>query len=282
MKRMTLDRILPQFLLKENARGSSPRILILFYALCVSVLLITNGKIGAMAGVYTISFLTVMAYFALGNFLLKIKRSRLPRPESAKPFVVALALLLVIIALYGNIKLQSDLLVVFLQYFVPAIVIIQILLKRNIILEYLVVVVTSFLQSVNDLARFTRLRLSRTLRSLTQQEFVYFTKGDDVASLNRVMMYVEENEITKRLKVVSVKKPGEHVPQELINDVKVLDRAYPDLSIEFIEIEGDFGPELVEQLSSSWSIPANFMFIGSPGDKFPYRVAELGGVRLII
>lgn len=282
MKRMTLDRILPQFLLKENARGSSPRILILFYALCVSVLLITNGKIGAMAGVYTISFLTVMAYFALGNFLLNIKRSRLPRPESAKPFVVALALLLVIIALYGNIKLQSDLLVVFLQYFVPAIVIIQILLKRNIILEYLVVVVTSFLQSVNDLARFTRLRLSRTLRSLTQQEFVYFTKGDDVASLNRVMMYVEENEITKRLKVVSVKKPGEHVPQELINDVKVLDRAYPDLSIEFIEIEGDFGPELVEQLSSSWSIPANFMFIGSPGDKFPYRVAELGGVRLII
>lgn len=282
MKRMTLDRILPQFLLKENARGSSPRILILFYALCVSVLLITNGKIGAMAGVYTISFLTVMAYFALGNFLLKIKRSRLPRPESAKPFVVALALLLVIIALYGNIKLQSDLLVVFLQYFVPAIVIIQILLKRNIILEYLVVVVTSFLQSVNDLARFTRLRLSRTLRSLTQQEFVYFTKGDDVASLNRVMMYVEENEITKRLKVVSVKKPGEHVPQELINDVKVLDRAYPDIAIEFVEIEGLFGPEIVQRLSTTWNIPANFMFIGSPGDKFPYRVAELGGVRLII
>ncbi len=282
MKRMTLDRILPQFLLKENARGSSPRILILFYALCVSVLLITNGKIGAMAGVYTISFLTVMAYFALGNFLLKIKRSRLPRPESAKPFVVALALLFVIIALYGNIKLQSDLLVVFLQYFVPAIVIIQILLKRNIILEYLVVVVTSFLQSVNDLARFTRLGLSRTLRSLTQQEFVYFTKGDDIASLNRVMMYVQENEITKRLKVVSVKKPGEHVPKELINDVKVLDRAYPDIAIEFVEIEGLFGPEIVQRLSTTWNIPANFMFIGSPGDKFPYRVAELGGVRLII
>jgi len=282
MKRMTLDRILPQFLLKENARGSSPRILILFYALCVSVLLITNGKIGAMAGVYTISFLTVMAYFALGNFLLKIKRSRLPRPESAKPFVVALALLFVIIALYGNIKLQSDLLVVFLQYFVPAIVIIQILLKRNIILEYLVVVVTSFLQSVNDLARFTRLGLSRTLRSLTQQEFVYFTKGDDIASLNRVMMYVQENEITKRLKVVLVKKPGEHVPKELINDVKVLDRAYPDIAIEFVEIEGLFGPEIVQRLSTTWNIPANFMFIGSPGDKFPYRVAELGGVRLII
>jgi hypothetical protein len=26
----------------------------------------------------------------------------------------------------------------------------------------------------------------------------------------------------------------------------------------------------------------NFMFIGSPGDRFSYRVAELGGVRLIM
>ncbi|HQZ43503.1 MAG TPA: APC family permease, partial [Flavobacteriales bacterium] len=81
MKRMTLDRVLPQILLKETKRGSSPRILILFFLLCVSVLLITNGEIGALAGVYTISFLIVMAFFAYGNFLLKIKRARLPRPE---------------------------------------------------------------------------------------------------------------------------------------------------------------------------------------------------------
>ena len=64
--------------------------------------------------------------------------------------------------------------------------------------------------------------------------------------------------------------------------MKVLDRAYPDIAIEFVEIEGLFGPEIVQRLSTTWNIPANFMFIGSPGDKFPYRVAELGGVRLII
>ena len=282
MKRMTLDRVLPQFLLKETSRGSSPRILILFYGLCVSVLLITAGDIGAMAGVYTISFLIVMAYFALGNFLLKIKRSRLPRPESAKPFVVALALVLVVTALYGNVRLQPDLLVVFLQYFVPAILIIQVFLKRNVILEYLAVVVSSFLESVDDLARFTRVRLNRTIRSLTQQEFVYFTKGDSISTLNKVMMYVEENEITKRLKVVTVKKVGEVTPADFLSDVRVLDRAYPDISIEFIEIEGTFGPSLVHKLSEEWKIPTNFMFIGSPGDKFPYRVADLGGVRLII
>ena len=47
-------------------------------------------------------------------------------------------------------------------------------------------------------------------------------------------------------------------------------------------MEGKFGPDLISRLSEEWKIPVNFMFIGSPGDHFPYRIEELGGVRLII
>ncbi len=137
LKRMTLDRILPQFLLKENNRGSSPRILIVFYLLCLSVLFITEGELGPLAGVYTISFLSVMIYFGLGNFLLKIKRSRLPRPEYAPEFAVGLAIFAIIVALYGNVKMHPDYLVVFLQYFLPAILIIYLFLRRNAVLKYL-------------------------------------------------------------------------------------------------------------------------------------------------
>jgi len=43
-----------------------------------------------------------------------------------------------------------------------------------------------------------------------------------------------------------------------------------------------FGPDLINRLSGEWKIPVNFMFVGSPGDHFPYRIDELGGVRLII
>jgi hypothetical protein len=49
-----------------------------------------------------------------------------------------------------------------------------------------------------------------------------------------------------------------------------------------VEVEGKFGPDIIEELSEKWKIPKNFMLIGSPGDKFPYRVSELGGVRLIM
>ena len=84
-----------------------------------------------------------------------------------------------------------------------------------------------------------------------------------------------------RLKIVNIKKEGEN-NDLLRQDLKVLDRAYPEIDIEFLEITGVFGPEIIEELSQKWNIPKNFMFIGSPGDRFSYRVAELGGVRLIM
>ena len=43
--RMTLDRCLPQFLLKTNSRGTTHRIIIAFFLLCVSVLAITHQSV---------------------------------------------------------------------------------------------------------------------------------------------------------------------------------------------------------------------------------------------
>jgi amino acid transporter len=282
MKRMTLDRVLPQFLLKNSTRSSAPWILVFFYLLCISILLITMGKIGPLAGVYTISFLLVMIYFGFGNFLLKIKRSRLPRPEYATPFAVAVAILAVAIAIYGNIKLHPEYLVIFLQYFIPAVIIVNLLLRRNNILQYLLVVIESFIDTIRNVAASSHARIEKILRRLISQQFVYFTKGDDISVINKVMIYVTENEITRKLKIVTVLKEGEKVTDEFLQDIKVIDRAYPQVDIEFVVIEGSFGPQLINKLSREWKIPVNFMFISSPGDKFPYKVSELGGVRVII
>ena len=78
VNRMTLDRILPNYFLKTNKKGSFYRIAIGFLILCVSVLLATKGDLASLAGVYTFSFLSVMALFGIGNLLLKIKRRKLP------------------------------------------------------------------------------------------------------------------------------------------------------------------------------------------------------------
>lgn len=98
LERMTLDRILPNALLKKNKKGSSYRIIILFYILSISVLWITNGNVKLLAGVYTISFLSVMILFGFGNILMKLKRAKLPRPEKASWVGVLIAITAVVIS----------------------------------------------------------------------------------------------------------------------------------------------------------------------------------------
>lgn len=282
MKRMTLDRIFPQILLKENSRGSSPRILILFYILCFSILFITAGELAPLAGVYTISFLAVMAFFGFGNMLLKIKRSRLPRPEYAPPSLVILGILGILMALYGNVKLHPEYLVVFLQYFIPSILIIYLLLKRKVVIHYLLLYANSLFDKIQKASLFSRFHLTKEMRRLNKQPFVYFTKGDNIAILNKVIQYVQENEITQKLKIVTVLQKEQKLNKIFERDFQALDRAYPDIKIEYIQITGVFGPEMIDRLSREWDIPHNFMFIGSPGDRFPHRLSDLGGVRLII
>jgi amino acid transporter len=282
MKRMTLDRIFPQALLKENAKGSSPRILIVFYILCFSILFITAGELAPLAGVYTISFLSVMAFFGFGNLLLKIKRAKLPRPEYAAPIVVCLGILGILIALYGNVKLHPDYLVVFLQYFIPAILIIYLFLKRKVVIHYLLLYANSVFDKIQKASVFSRFHLTKEMRKLNKQPFVYFTKGDNIAILNKVIQYVQENEITQKLKIVTVLQKEQKLNKTFERDFQALDRAYPDIKIEYIQIPGVFGPEIIDRLSREWNIPHNFMFIGSPSDRFPHRLSDLGGVRLII
>ncbi len=282
IKRMALDRIYPQFFLAETRRGSNYVILTGFFLLCLSILFLTNGKIGPLSGVYTISFLSVMAYFALGNFLLKSKRAKLPRPVYASIFSVLVALLAVVTALYGNIQLHPEYLVVFLQYFLPAMLLIYATLKRQVLMSYALLVLRSFSDAVRALALRSRIAIRQRVHKLQNQEFVFFTKGHDLATLNQVMIYVQANEVTNKLKLVAILQEGQTIEQSFLDDLAVLDRAYPHICIEFVTRVGTFGPEIINELSKEWRIPKNFMFISSPGDRFPYKISELGGVRLII
>ena len=287
LERMALDRILPQFFLKKNKKGASYRIIIMFLLLSISVLLITRGNVKLLAGVYTISFLSVMALFGIGNILLKVKRASLPRPEYARWTSVVFAIVAVIVALAGNLLMKPkdglpSNFSVFLEYFAPAIIFILIMLNRTALLKLLFNVIQSMFEPIRKFVINTNRSIIKTIEDINKQEFVFFTKGDSIATLNKVMLYVSRNEHTKKIKIVLVLNQGDIVPENLPTEIDFLDREYPNIDIEFLTVDGKFGPTLIKQLSEKWDIPINFMFIGSPSDKFPYRIEELGGVRLII
>jgi len=367
--RMTLDRCLPQFLLKTNSRGTTHRIIVAFFLLCVSVLAIThqtvpketvagiagaveslktdtdvnsadaspelirrrvnravltleadalsdrgkaiyktlsaedrgnlpkmsaaeiekklhvageNGQIKKLAGIYTISFLSVMALFGLGNVLLKLRRANLPRPAQANWIAVIVAISAVVAGLIGNALIDSAYVWTFLQYFIPAMLVIMMMLGRISLLKASLSLVRSLTAGVvGPMTRITK-AVREKIEEINAQQIVFFTRGDNIANLNNALLYVRQNEHTNRLKIVTVTNDHVQAPDNLEQELKFLDQAYPEIDIDFVQLEGQFGPDLIQELSDKWSIPRNLMFIGSPGGRLPYDLGELGGVRLII
>jgi amino acid transporter len=363
--RMTLDRCLPQFLLKTNRRGTTHRIIVAFFLLCVSVLAIThqtvpveapagiagaveslkstdadatpelirrrvnravltldetelsdrgkaifktlsaedranlptmspeqiseklhvageNGQIKKLAGIYTISFLSVMALFGMGNVLLKLRRANLPRPAQANWLAVIVAVSAVLCGLVGNALIDPSYLITFLEYFIPAMLVIMIMLGRISLLKAALSLVRSMTAGiVGPMTKLTK-AVREKIEEINAQQIVFFTRGDNIANLNNAMLYVRNNEHTNRLKIVIVTNDHVQTPENLAQELEFLDHAYPEIDIEFVQHEGQFGPELIQELSDKWNIPKNLMFIGSPGGRLPYDLGELGGVRLII
>ena len=227
--------------------------------------------------------IAVMALFGLGNILLKIRRKRLPRPERSSWISILIAISAVLLALIGNIQMNPDYTFVFLEYFLPTILLIGVMLNRTLLLKTLLRIIRYLLTPIQSGLQKSMHAIIGAIDRINSQKFVYFSKNDSIETLNKVMLYIERNEHTRNLKIVRfISEEGEKSPKSFLADIDAVDREYPGIKIEFIELKGVFGPKEIQKLSKKWNIPVNFMFLGSPGDQFPYRIEELGGVRLII
>lgn len=280
--RMTLDRCLPQFLLKRNRRGTTHRISIIFFFLCSSIVFLTGGNLFSLAGVYTISFLGVMSLFAGGNILLKVRRAKLPRPERAGWFVVLFALIITLTGLIGNIVIDVKNLQYFITYFIPTVVVVAIMFLRIHILKLILVLFGGISEKVRNFNESSSKWILEKIDGINSQSVIFFTGGDSAANLNSAMLYVHKNELTKRIQVIHIYQDKDKIPKRLKEDLKFLDEVYPEIKIELVLLKGVFNPETVNKISKEYKVAKNYMFIGAPGHKFPHQLEDLGGVRIII
>ena len=281
VRRMSLDRCLPQVLLSENKwRRTNHWIILAFFLFCCSILFITKGDVTILAGVYTIAFLCVMALFATGNMLLKQLRSRLPRAIRAGWPSVTIALIAVLVGLAGNLSLDN--LRVFGIYFGVVAGAVALMFLRVQILKTLLFVTRGVVSTVEKSAEWLRDAVVGKIDAINDRAVIYFTKGDNMATLNQAALYVQRNEQTRNLIVVHVYEDEAQIPENLPSQLETVDRLYPRLRIDFLAVKGEFGPDVIERLSRRLSVPKNYMFIGTPGDRFPHELSELGGVRLVL
>jgi len=289
VRRMTLDQCLPQFLLKQNKmRGTYHRIIIGFFLLCTSILLLTRGNLLALAGVYTISFLGVMSLFALGNILLRINRKELKRTFRAGWMTVLVGLFATLTGIVGNIIIDSENLLYFLTYFIPTVAVVSIVYARIKILKFIVHLENQLMEkifvwrSIMDKMFIWRSIMIDKIMDITSQEVLVFTRGGNLSKLRRAFDYIIRNEDSQKVYVVYLQhEKNDEVIKDLQADLEVLNRTYPEIDIEFICREGSFGPKVVRQFSKEYNIPINNMFIGAPEEKHSFNIQDLGGVRVI-
>lgn len=275
--RMTLDECLPQFLNKQNNKGSYTKIIISFFLLCVSILLVSRGDIPTLGGIYAIAFLAVMSMFAISNLILKKDRSNLKRKYYWPTHLVVFALISTLIGLTGNMIARdgvlgdSSNLIYFLQYFIP----LSIFVMSYIYRDYVFTWISNFVQQKEI--------TSRMFNKITDSKYAIFVH--DIQNLYNLMEYINTNEVGRNIIFVHCKDPesGERTYQEIQNALPILRQTgvFNHLNISVVQTDYEFGPKAINDISQKYEIAKNRIFIGSIHDFHYFDYEDLGGVRII-
>lgn len=278
MHRMTLDQCFPQFLLKKTRRGSYPRIILIFMVLCLSILYLTGGKLLALAGVYTISFLGVMTFFAIGNILLRVNRRELKRTYQAGWVTVILGALATTAGIIGNLIIDFRFLGYFAVYFVPAVIGGILAYFRIPLLRGVLILIDRALQGIGK----WRLGVHEKIEEITNVRVVVFVGWGTLPRMVAAFNYINRNEDCRNVLVFrffSQENPEDEL--RLHRNLGIIRELYPQLTVEYMARKGDFSPESVDALSKELDVPKNMMFTGSLTHALPFSLQDLGGVRVI-
>ncbi len=280
--RMTTDGCFPEPLAKVNKKGSYPYIIVAFFLLCSSILLVTKGNLLSLVGVYTIAFLCVMTLFALGNLIMRETRKDLKRTYQAPLAFVIIAFLSTAAGIIGNIRLNPVNLDYFLTYFVPAIILVFGTIYIDYVLRFMIRA-TRTVPAVNKI-------IARWYEDLTGKgTFVVFFHH--LNRLYKILKYIDTNEIGHHIYLVQCDNNEELRPkrnikkfQELTEEIlPALKRAgvYPDFNIEPVFLDEQFGPHAIDLIAKKFKIRKNRILIGSIHHEHPFDYDELGGARII-
>ncbi|MEJ2428679.1 MAG: APC family permease [Deltaproteobacteria bacterium] len=278
VQRMALDQCLPRFFLKRNRRGTSHRIILTFFLLCSSILLVTKGSLLSLAGVYTISFLGVMTLFGIGDILLRTRRKELKRTYRAGWATIILAILATSMGIVGNIFIDHKNLLYFLQYFIPTVLLVVLMYLRIPILK-------TVLELLNNL--MAKVLVSRTIvidqiTALTDQRVILFARGGDLHRLHDAFNYIVHNESSRSVIVLHLySNPGSSEEENLKHSLEAIREIFPTVKVNLIVKEGKFAPEIINEVSEEFRVPTNNIFIGAPEEKHAFSIQDLGGVRII-
>ncbi|ETM55453.1 hypothetical protein L914_01332, partial [Phytophthora nicotianae] len=125
--------------------------------------------------------------------------------------------------------------------------------------------------------------IARTIVSIRNAPIVFFCKVPDLTIINKAIIYVRRNEQTQTLRIVHVftdEEADAPVLTAFREMAALFDSMYPKIRVDFVSVQGEFCPAMIEWLSRSMNVPRNMMFITQPDILSAERVST-AGVRVI-
>lgn len=315
VRRLANDRVLPAFLAQQNQwRGTNHYIILLFFMLAASLVIVLNADSTILGGVFTYAFLSLMLLFSCGCMLLKAKRAEIPTATHAPWSALVFGFIMVVIAIFANLLGDPQILMYFALYFLAIASVMFIMLERVMILRAILAVLKKILPSRHNQKAATMALLqvetpptahpfehtgvrggktiTNAIIAINQAPIIFFCKFPDLTILNKAVLYVRRNEQTHNLRIVHVYNNNEgggngleeggagRYLAEFDEMVALFDHMYPKLRIDFVSVQGDFTPAMVQWIAQSMCVPTNMMFIKQPSNVVAHQVSSCG-VRVI-
>jgi len=284
--RMAMDRLMPEEMVVSGKWfGTRHWIVFSFWCLTSFLVVFSNGSLEIMGGIYTLAFLCVMAFFAVGNMLIKVYRPEQPTSEVRASWMTAItAFLFMVFGWIGNMLSRDKLAVIgFFAFGLIFILIAQCMIKLPQLLDAWAAILDATSRACccckgcfTNLAE--KCRASR--HALQSEPVVFFTKDSDPAELLEATAYLLDNEHMRHLIFVTCQPDDAKAERPVVYDVLRLE--FPQLAqVDYITSEEKFTPEFTKWVSEEYKIPKQRMYMGAFSDKFPHTYTEMGGIRLI-
>ncbi|KAF8754264.1 Amino acid permease [Rhizoctonia solani] len=238
--------------------GTAYMPILLFFVMCLAVYGSSAFSLATVSTMFSASFLFTMLLYGVSGILLKFSRNRLPRKRKRR-------------SKSSNIGL-------FVAYFAVVLLGMLFPISRLKIAHIALWILdqTKFIQPY---------RLDRSVGSwikrFREDPVVLWVKDDHINCLVQAIIYIQRNELTSRVRLVHAYQNITTVPSELKANTRILDEAFPSITLDLVFIQGDFSPELVEAASQELNIPRGQMFMSCPGKDHPWQLGDYQGVRVI-
>ncbi|EJU05049.1 hypothetical protein DACRYDRAFT_114337 [Dacryopinax primogenitus] len=280
--RLAHDHTLPALFLRRLPLTQSEYPSILFSLLLSLILYASCGfQLDLLSSMFAIAFLFLLALYPISHVLLRFNRDRLPRTYRASLGYSVLAVGCMVVLWVGNIIQDPKTIGLFAGYF--GLVWLTLWTSKS---QVLIARLALWVYDQAGLYRLTGLRgmdrgVGRLMGRLRARAVGVWVKTDDMFSLIQSILYVQQNEATTRIVFVHAYQAAGDIPSEMEANCKLVDEAFPSLTIDLVFVQGTFSPILVQAVSSKLDIPPSRMFISclSPGHKF--QLADYAGLRVI-